>query len=186
MDAMTFIWIGIAVLVLVVGWVAFRVWRRRRLEHRFGDEYERVVDRADSRREAESELRERMERHDQLHIVPLPADARARFETRWEELQRRFVDTPQASVQSAEVVVTEVMQERGYRGPRIDEQLEMLSVDHPGVVDRFRRALEVSRDRSASTEQLRTALTDYRAVFERLVDEGRAGMPTEHREQVSR
>lgn len=187
MDAMTFIWAGIAILVLVVGWAAFRLWRRRRLEHLFGTEYDRVVDRADSRREAESELRERMQRHDELDLVPLSADARRRYEIRWEELQRRFVDAPEESVRTAEVVVTEVMRERGYRGARVDEQLEMVSVDHPGVVERFRRAQTASGHRSATTEQLREAMIDYRAVFERLVDEGHAPpMPTEHREEVSR
>lgn len=185
MDAMTLIWIGLAILILVVGWVAFRLWRRRLLEHRFGGEYDRAVDRADSRREAESELRERVQRHDQLRIVPLGAEARERYETRWDELQRRFVDAPEASVRAAEALSTELMRECGYEGTRVEDQLDMVSVDHPGVVERFRQARVAAADRSSTTEQLRLALTDYRAVFDRLVGNDRPAGAVE-REKATR
>jgi flagellar biosynthesis/type III secretory pathway M-ring protein FliF/YscJ len=58
----TWVWIVIALVAIVV--VAGIVWsavssrRRSRLQEGFGPEYDRVVDDAPSRREAESELRE--------------------------------------------------------------------------------------------------------------------------------
>ena len=65
MDA--WVWIVIAVVVVVaialfIGWVSARR-RHRRLENRFGPEYERTVETAKSRRKGEHELRDREAQH---------------------------------------------------------------------------------------------------------------------------
>ena len=75
------------------------------------------------------------------------------FKKRWDEIQVRFVDEPQASVKDADALVQELMQrladnfadERG----RLEQQWE--------------------QGQEASTEDLRTALQQYRSFFRRLL-----------------
>jgi hypothetical protein len=55
------------------------VLRRRRLQQRFGPEYDRVVGERDSRRKAEAELTGRERRVEDLDIQPLTDSARARY-----------------------------------------------------------------------------------------------------------
>jgi hypothetical protein len=55
------------------------VLRRRRLQQRFGSEYDRVVGERDSRRKAEAELTERERRVADLDIQPLTDSARASY-----------------------------------------------------------------------------------------------------------
>src|SRR5918994_3792700 len=80
-------WVVIAVAIAVA--VALAVWlvmaRRRTssLRDRFGPEYDRTVQQHESRREAESELSERVRRHDELEIRPLAPEARERYLERW-------------------------------------------------------------------------------------------------------
>ncbi|HST16911.1 MAG TPA: hypothetical protein VLK36_04535 [Gaiellaceae bacterium] len=72
--------VGLAIVVLAI--VAGRISARRRrtgLRDRFGPEYERTVDSADSRRKAEAELVAREERRSELEIRPLTAAARSRY-----------------------------------------------------------------------------------------------------------
>ena len=66
--------VGIVVAVIVIGAVVFGVMavlRRRRLQQRFGPEYDRLVGERDSRRKAEAELTGRERRVEGLDIQPL-------------------------------------------------------------------------------------------------------------------
>lgn len=69
--------VGIVVAVIVIGVVfgVMAVLRRRRLQQRFGPEYDRVVGESDSRRKAEAELAERERRVEDLDIQPLTDSA---------------------------------------------------------------------------------------------------------------
>ena len=112
----TWVWILIAaalivvLLVLVVSSLLARD-RRGRLQERFGPEYDRTVESADKRRDAERELRDREERYDELELHPLSDTAIERYQQDWSELERRFVDRPQVSVTAADDLVTQVMRE---------------------------------------------------------------------------
>ena len=68
MDA--WVWIVIIVAAIaVIGFVAWTLGTKRhteRLQSRFGPEYERTVEQAESRKEAESELSARMKRRQDL------------------------------------------------------------------------------------------------------------------------
>src|SRR5262245_20448905 len=80
----TWIWIVIAVavvaIILLVAMSAMAKSRRRaHLKDRFGSEYDRTIDDADNRRQAERELRDRESRHDQLELKPLTPAARDRY-----------------------------------------------------------------------------------------------------------
>jgi hypothetical protein len=74
------LFIVILVIVLVaVGVFAFMKQRRRKLQNRFGPEYDRSVDTSGDRREAERNLRDKAARRDQLDIRPLGEEARTRL-----------------------------------------------------------------------------------------------------------
>ena len=150
------------------------VRRRRRLQQRFGPEYDRLVDEHDSKRKAESELTGRERRVQGLDIQPLSGSARARYEQQWAAIQEQFVDTPEDAVASSQVLVVAVMSELGYPAEDPDQMLADLSVEHATTLDHYRAAEETSRKAAAgaaSTEDLRLAMIDYRALFRDLVGE---------------
>ena len=164
---------GIVVAVIVVGAVVLgvmTVFRRRRLQQRFGPEYDRLVGERDSRREAEAELTERERRVQGLDIQPLTDVARASYAGRWTSIQEQFVDAPANAVSGARFLVADVMTERGYPAEQHDQDqvLADLSVEHSGTLDRYRAAEEISGKAAAgtaSTEDLRNAMIGYRALF---------------------
>ena len=139
----TWVWIVIAVVAIVV--VAALLWgvvnrrRRQELQEGFGPEYERTVSEAPSRREAEAELRERRDRHGEFDIRPLSPQARDRYTQEWEATQARFVDAPEAAIRDADELIQSVMRERGYPVEDFDQRAADLSVDHPDVVENYRR-----------------------------------------------
>jgi hypothetical protein len=170
-------WILIAVAAVLVSaglaWSAYRTRRRQRLQEGFGPEYDRTVADAPSRREAESELAERQQRREELDIEPLSSEARDRYAERWRRTQERFVDDPANAVTDADVLIQEVMRERGYPVEDFDQRAADVSVDHPEVVSNYRAAhgISTANERGkASTEDLRTALVHYRALFVELLE----------------
>ncbi len=188
MDTQLAIWIAVAVGVLIIlaliGWGVARARRRRRLRDRFGPEYERTMERADSKREAERDLAERESHREELDIRPLSDAARRRYLDRWESLQHDFVDSPRSTVERADELVAQVMRERGYPDDGFERRAADLSVDHPGLVERYRRAHRaLGGTQDGNTEALRRAMLDYRSVFETVVGEpeDRAGETREAR-----
>jgi hypothetical protein len=177
MDAWVWIVIAAALVVIVAGiafWTARRRVRRSTLRDRFGPEYDRSLEAARSRRKAEGDLADRADRRDELDIRPLSDPARQRYAAQWEELQGRFVDRPVVSVVDADELVTQVMRERGYPVDDFDAQSELISVDHPDVVQNYRAAHAVyakTTNGRASTDELREAVIAYRALFEELLSD---------------
>ncbi|HZP30548.1 MAG TPA: hypothetical protein VFC99_16470 [Acidimicrobiia bacterium] len=175
----TWIWIVIAVAaVIVVGAIAATavIGRRRRahLRERFGPEYDRTVDTAERRRDAERALRDREARHDRLELRPLAPASRERYRQRWASLQSEFVDRPQVAVADADSIVTGVMRDRGYPVENFDSNAELLSVEHGRVIDEYRKGHDVyvkTVEGRASTEDLRQAVVSYRTLFEELIRE---------------
>jgi hypothetical protein len=169
--------VGIVVAVVVIGTVAFGVMavsRRRRLQQRFGPEYDRLVGERDSRREAEAELTERERRVEGFDIQPLTDPARASFAGQWASIQERFVDTPADAVSAAQLLVAAVMTERGYPAEPHDQVVADLSVGHSRTLDRYRAAEEISHRAAVGTvptEDLRQAMVHYRALFGDLLGE---------------
>jgi hypothetical protein len=168
----TWIWVVIvvaAVVVLVA--VAYAMAQRRRrqeLRRSFGSEYDHALEDAGSRSEAESELRERLRRHDELELRPLDPELRDRYEREWESVQNRFVDDPRGAIGDADGLIRDVMRARGYPVEDFDQRAADLSVDHPDVVENYRAAEEISRRSvqvEASTEDMRRAVVHYRALF---------------------
>ena len=171
----TLVWIVIVIAVVVVVALIAMAARRRRttaLRQRFGPEYDRTVEAREDRRTAEADLREREKQRARLDIRPLPEDMRARFGQEWQNLQERFVDQPSEAVVAADRLVYSVMETRGYPMGDFDAQADLVSVDHPEVVENYRFAhgiRERAQAQQASTEDLREALLRYRSLFDELL-----------------
>jgi hypothetical protein len=164
----------VLVLVVIVALVAGVVttMRRRALRERFGPEYDRLLAEQDTRSAAERELRERERRHAELTLNPLSAPSRAGYAAEWADVQTRFVDEPSDAVRAGDELVTRLLREIGYPTDDYDERLATLSVEHARTLDRYREAHDISlrnEQGAASTEQLRQALVDYRALFASLL-----------------
>ncbi|HXE93692.1 MAG TPA: hypothetical protein VN544_07720 [Gaiellaceae bacterium] len=175
----TWVWIAIAVVaaIIIVGvlWSASRSRRTRSLQDRFGPEYDRELEKAGGRREAERELAEREKRHDELELRPLSDDARDRYIEEWQKTQLRFVDDPTGAVSEADDLVQRVMRDRGYPVDDFDQRAADISVEHPELVERYRTANGIARASErgeASTEDLRHSVRHYRALFVELLEVG--------------
>jgi len=173
----TWVWVVIAVVaalvVLAVVAAGLRSRRSHALQERFGPEYDRVAADAPSRREAESELRERERRREEFDIRPLDPQARDRYRGRWQEVQAEFVDDPSAAVGHADALIQEVMRERGYPVDDFETRSADLSIDHPQVVENYRagHGIAVAHERgNAGTEELRKAVQHYRSLFDELTE----------------
>jgi len=172
----TWIWIVVAVVVValvVAAVLAWRAARRKRLQETFGPVYEREVESASSRREAEAELEDRRKRREELDIRPLSPDAADRYARAWEGVQTQFVDDPVGATRDADRLVQEVMAERGYPMEDFDSRADLISVDHPTVVENYRSAHDayLAYDRGDSTtEDLRQAMVHYRSLFSELLE----------------
>ena len=174
MDA--WVWVVIAVAVIVVAiviWLLVRQARSRELRRDFGSEYDRTMARSDGRGLAESDLRERRDRVEQLNIRPLSRSDHDRFTSEWTKVQAEFVDEPSEAVSDADGLIQQVMTTRGYPMEEFDQRAADISVDHPDVVENYRdgsRYTRAARDGDDTTENLRRAMQSYRSLFESLVE----------------
>ena len=173
----TWVWIVIGVIVAVVAlgvlFSALRTRRSRSLQDQFGREYDRAVDKAGGRREAERELAERQKRHDELELRPLSPNARERYVQQWQATQGRFVDDPTGAVSEADDLVQRVMRDRGYPVDDFEQRAADISVEHPDLVEKYRTADGIARASErgeASTEDLRHSVRHYRALFVELLE----------------
>jgi FtsZ-interacting cell division protein ZipA len=183
MSTTTLIIVIVVVVVLIVALVivGYRMAKQRRtaqLRQQYGPEYDRAIDQAESQRAAESELRDRSKRHDQLELRTLESSERQDFERRWSDVQGQFVDDPNTAVRNADQLVVDVMSARGYPVEDFNQQADYLSVRYPEVTQRYREARSIAQaneDGNVDTEHLRQAVTSYRSLVQALLadDTGR-------------
>ena len=166
-----------AVAIIAVTIVGARLASRRktteRLKQRFGPEYDRTVVEAGDEKSAEKELTARERKRDKLDIHPLTPEALDGYVKRWRVVQTAFVDHPSSAVGEADVLVTEVMRERGYPIEDFEQQAADVSVDHPTVVENYRAAHDISllqQKGDVGTEEHRKAFVHYRALFAELLE----------------
>jgi hypothetical protein len=169
--------LAVAVILIIAVLLAWLYVRKRRsttagLRQRFGPEYERAVREHGSERKAEAKLADREKRVEKLTIRDLDPIEHESFSKRWVSVQSRFVDSPKGAVTEADELVSSLMKTRGYPVSDFDQRAADISVDHPRVVENYRSAheiaLRVGKD-EATTEDLRTAMIQYRSLFEELV-----------------
>jgi len=160
----------------LVSFFAYSIYRDRRTRHireHFGPEFSRLATEKGALA-AENELARREARAAKFHIRLLSAEDKDRFASRWEEVQRAFVDDPQGSLAKADELLGQVMTARGYPVHDFEQRAADLSVNHPIVVQHYHAAHEIAlrhRNKQTTTEDLRQAMIHYRALFDELVSE---------------
>jgi FtsZ-interacting cell division protein ZipA len=168
--------IAVLIIALVVGGVFFaRARRSQQLQDHYGPEYERSLRETGDRRAAEAQLTDREKRHAKLDTRELDDSERERFAASWTSIQRGFVDDPKAAVRQADSLVVDIMKTRGFPTDDADQRTETLSVEHPQIVDRYRKARAVrdaTEQGAVDTEQQRHAVTSYRELIEALLGSG--------------
>jgi FtsZ-interacting cell division protein ZipA len=183
----------VAVVIVVILLIVYFVSRRRRAQRseeqrartreEFGSEYDRAAQERGSEEEAERELRQRRGQVER-QVQPLSEESRGRYEERWGEVERVFVDNPSRSIELADRTVMEILEERNFVSDpsQSDEETERsLAVMHPDVADDYREARRIRADVVAgvgqfsegssseeTTEELRQAIRRYRAVYQRI------------------
>jgi hypothetical protein len=98
-------------------------------------------------------MSDRKERNEGTDGSLLPSDRTAEYRERWDGIQSRFVDDPRSSVEQADKLVIEVVQ---------DLQMTFGS-ERRSLEDAWQRGDDVQ------TEDLRVALQRYRTFFDRLL-----------------
>jgi hypothetical protein len=188
----TWVWIvivaAIVVLAAIVTAMVLSSRRRTHLKQRFGAEYDRTIEASDSRRQGEIDLRAREERHASLNLQPLSPAARDRYQVRWAEMQKTFIDRPQVAVADADSLITQVMRDMGYPIENFESNAWLISVEHANVVSKYREGHDIytkTVEGTATTEDLRQAVLAYRALFDELMADN-AEVEAEHAEQRSR
>lgn len=164
------------VLAIVLGCVFYLRGRKKAsdgLRTRFGPEYDRAVLAHGSERKAEAKLADRETRVEGMKIRELGATERARFIADWQAVQARFIDHPKGSVTEADELISAMLVARGYPVADFDRRAADISVNHPRLVEYYRSAhgiaIRLGKD-EASTEDLRTAMIQYRSLFDELVE----------------
>ena len=167
-----------AVALVVVVVIAVVLYRQRRkaktaaLRNRFGTEYDRAVLEHGSPHKAEAKLADRKTRVEAMKIRELGATERERFIAEWQIVQSRFVDHPKAAVTEADDLIAALLEARGYPKDSFEQRAADVSVTYPRVMEYYRvaHAIAVRPGRAeASTEELRTAMIQYRTIFDELV-----------------
>jgi hypothetical protein len=160
------------VLLVVIGMAMVRQRRTKRLQGQFGSEYERTLKKMGDRREAESDLEERIAHVNTLNIRPLTAEETNRYALEWQDVQREFVDEPLLSLQKADRLIREVMKARGYPVEDFELRVADISVNYPELVADYRGmhriAIKEAPD-NATTEEMRQAMVHGRTLFENLM-----------------
>jgi hypothetical protein len=163
----------IIIAVATVAWYFLQYQRTRRLRAQFGPEYERTVSLSGNRRRAENDLLELQRRMEKIRIRPLSPEESDRFAAHWRTIQNRFVDDPAGSTREADLLVSELMQTRGYPMADFEHRVADLSVEHPTVVRNYRAAHVIALgldEGKANTENLRQAVVHYRNLFDDLLE----------------
>lgn len=162
----------VLLIVIAIVFTALKRASRRRTEElrtRFGPEYDLALREYGSRRKAEARLLERINRVDQLRIRDLTLEENNRYLTEWDSIQNRFIDHPRGAVTEADEMINSLFATCGYPAGPFAQRASDLSVHHSRLVEPYRRANAITvraGKNEATTEELRSAMILYRALFE--------------------
>jgi hypothetical protein len=175
----------VLVLVVVGAFIESRKAKTAAFRKRFGTEYDRAVLTQGSARKAETKLADRETRVEALKIRDLGVTERDRYVTEWQIVQSRFVDHPRAAVTEADDLINAILEARGYPLAGFEQRADDLSVTYPRIMENYRIAHGVALrpgQLEASTEELRVAMIQYRAIFDELLQDKK---PSEHKVAVA-
>lgn len=157
----------------LLGTLVTRQRRTKRLQEKFGPEYDRTLNELGDRRQAEHELEARLDHVKTLDIRPLLEEESERYTNEWRATQAEFVDEPLVALQKADQIIREVMKAKGYPVEDFEQRVADISVDYPDLVVDYRglHLIAVKEDdEEVSTEEMRQAMVHGRALFENLVN----------------
>ncbi len=177
MDTTTITLIVVAVAIALIvgglfGMVFGRRQRTKKLQEKFGPEYDHTIQELGDQRQAEHELAARLEHVKKLDIRPLSAEEIDRFTSEWQKTQAAFVDEPSVALQEADQLIGKVMQAKGYPVEDFEQQVADISVDYPDLVMDYRGLHLIAvkeKDEKVDTEEMRQAILHGRALFNNLV-----------------
>jgi len=164
--------LAVILIVVLVLYKRHRSNKTKAYKDRFGSEYDRAVITHGSAQKAESKLAARENRVEALKIRELAPAERERFLEQWAGLQSRFVDHPKAAVTEADDLINSLLLARGYPQNGFEQRAADVSVTYPVVMENYRVANGIAvrnNGSEATTEELRTAMIKYRAVFDELI-----------------
>jgi hypothetical protein len=172
----------VVVVLIVIGvFLERRKAKTKAFRDRFGTEYDRAVLTQGSPRKAETKLADRETRVEALKIRDLGATQRDHFVAEWHTVQSRFVDHPRAAVTEADDLINALLEARGYPQAGFEQHASDLSVTYPRIMENYRIAHNVAlrpAELEVSTEELRVAMIQYRAIFDELLQDQK---PSEHK-----
>jgi hypothetical protein len=90
-------------------------------------------------------------------LRPLEAESRDKYISDWDEIETKFLDSPEQAVREAEALVMSVLRERGH---------SLKERELPHAMQEAHRLGYKSKDK---TEGMRQAILHYRVVMERMV-----------------
>ena len=166
----------VALFLVVATIIGLYLQRRKTRTSRFSQSFwigvrPRCPDHGTSKK-AEAKLADREIRVKFMKIRDLGDTERERFVAEWQIVQGRFVDYPKPAVIEAGDLINAILQARGYPAAGFDQRAADLSVSYPRVMENYRlaNAVAVRPGRAdASTEELRTAMVQYRTIFDELI-----------------
>ena len=178
--------VGALIVVGLIGALLSRYQRSKRLQEKFGPEYERTINEMGDKRQAEHELETRLDHVKKLDIRTLAAEEVDRFTSEWQTTQAEFVDEPLAAIRKADQFLSNVMKAKGYPVEDFEQGVADISVDFPDLVVDYRglHLIATRGDKEeVSTEEMRKAMVHARALFENLVKDER---PVEQQDEKER
>lgn len=167
---------AVVVLLVIVAIISIIVDRRRKatlnLRNRFGSEYDYCLREHKTRDKAEADLLERIHRVGSLKLRELTDSERAPFIAQWEAIQSHFIDHPRGTVTQADELVDSVVQACGFPATNFSQRAADLSVHYANLLEPYRTAHEITEraaTNQATTEELRTAMIQYRSLFDEIL-----------------
>jgi hypothetical protein len=179
------------ILALFGALMAFfsRGQQQRALRDQFGPEYSRAVNVSGNKKQLNVNLKNRTEQRQSLTIKPLAPAQRDRYQQEWRQVQATFVDAPGTALGQADSLIIRVMIVRGYPVQDFEEQADLVSVDHPQVVEHYRQAHGIylaSQAGGVSTDEMRQAFVSFRSLVSELVEDGHSDVGTMASEPANR
>jgi hypothetical protein len=167
----------VVLILLVVGAVLGKVFyarhkRSEKLQHKFDAGDDRVDESVESDQKSHSTVGKRQKKVKALDIRPLSTNQREQFMADWLDVQSSFVDEPGQALIDADLLISEVMKVRSYPVSDFEQRAADLSHSYPELIGNYRAARAISlknENQQANTEELRTAMINYRSLFDELL-----------------
>lgn len=177
------LWLIIPAIIAITVLVALSFGRRRgeaaaqtsELRETFGEEYDRVV-KETGRKKGEAILEKRRAKLTNVDTSSVAPAQRAAFTERWTQIQQGFIDSPRLAVRDADILLVDVMKDRGLPAGSINDRTAAIALEAPDLSGSFHAAhelfveIETDGDGDRALAEYRDAVITYRSLFELFLD----------------